>query len=260
MSNTIIHKRSSVITDGKPKLPSLTGITYGELAINYADGVETLAIKNSNNEIVEFKSKEYFENIIVENEEISISSTKYGNIKNPNILISEENYKNAGIAMNEHLLYSSAKNSPKFCKQFVLSFLDMANVNFSLENVNKVFEKWNRSTELYGTFFEHRFDYIVSYMAEEFNLTGTLEDVTLKVNDTAGGTIQLNTTTPDVSDGSWTGKYYTDYSVTATAIPADGYEFVGWSGSVTSDSVTIEAEVVTGGITIEAVFERSENN
>lgn len=31
-----------------------------------------------------------------------IFSTKYGNIKNPNVLISEENYKNAGIIINEY--------------------------------------------------------------------------------------------------------------------------------------------------------------
>lgn len=32
-----------------------------------------------------------------------IFSTKYGNIKNPNVLISEENYKNAGIITNEQV-------------------------------------------------------------------------------------------------------------------------------------------------------------
>ena len=32
-----------------------------------------------------------------------VFSTKYGNIKNPNILISEENYKNAGIVTNEQV-------------------------------------------------------------------------------------------------------------------------------------------------------------
>lgn len=64
MSQKIINKKSSVITeDGKPKLPSSDAIDYGEIAINYADGVETLSIKNSENEIVEFKSKEYYEDI-----------------------------------------------------------------------------------------------------------------------------------------------------------------------------------------------------
>ena len=81
----------------------------------------------------------------------------------------------------------------------------------------------------------------------------------MKINDADGGIIQLNTTTPDLSDGSWTGKYYTDYSVTATAIPTDGYEFAGWSGSVTSDSDTIEAEVEVGGIVLEACFRKMEN-
>lgn len=163
-----------------------------------------------------------------------------------------------GMAVDEHLLYSSAKKSEIFRKQFVLSFLDMANVNFSMENVTKIFEEWNSSTDIYGSFFEHRFDYIVPYMAEEFELSGTLENVTLKINDPNGGMIHLNTTAPDLSHGSWTGKYYTDYPVTVTAIPAEGYEFAGWSGSVTADSATIEAEVLAGGITLEAVFEKTE--
>ena len=93
-------------------------------------------------------------------------------------------------------------------------------------------------------------------MAEEFGLTGTLEEVTLKINDIEGGRIQLNTTYPDVSDSGWTGKYYTDYPVTLTAIPADGYRFVGWNGSITSDNVTIEAEILPEGIELEAVFEK----
>ncbi len=162
-----------------------------------------------------------------------------------------------GTAINEHTLYSAVKNNEKFRRQFVLSFLDMANVNFSEKNVNAVFEKWNTTPQIYGDFFEKRFECIVPYMAEEFDLTGTLENVTLMVNDTAGGMIALNTTTPDLSQGSWKGRYYTDYPVTVTAIPTDGYEFVGWSGSVTSKEVTVEADVLEGGIVLEAVFEKT---
>lgn len=162
-----------------------------------------------------------------------------------------------GMAIDEHKIYASCKENEEFCKQFVLSFMDMANVNFAEENIAKAFEKWNATTEEFGDFFEHRFNYIVPYMAEEFGLTGTLEGVTLKINDTEGGTVLLNTTTPDLSEGSWSGKYYTDYPITVTAIPTDGYKFVGWSGSVTSDNATIEAEIITGGITLEAVFEKT---
>ena len=70
MANKLIHKRSSVITDNKPKLPQADGLEFGEIAINYADGYETISFKNTENEIVEVRTKEYFENIINENEEV----------------------------------------------------------------------------------------------------------------------------------------------------------------------------------------------
>lgn len=160
-------------------------------------------------------------------------------------------------AIADHAIYSACKSSSEFSKQFVLSFLDIANVNLAYENVKRLYEDWDEElSDDLNQFFRNRFEYIVPYMAEEFDLTGTLENVTLKVNDTEGGTIKLNTTTPDVSNGSWTGQYYTDYPVTVTAIPADGYEFVGWSGSVTSKDAIIEAEVQPGGIVLEAVFEK----
>ena len=61
MSNIshIIHKNSSeknTDNDG-PKIPDANDIEYGEIAINYDKGNETLFIKNSNNEIIEFVNK-----------------------------------------------------------------------------------------------------------------------------------------------------------------------------------------------------------
>ncbi len=162
-----------------------------------------------------------------------------------------------GTAINEHTLYKGLKSNEKFCRQFVLTFMDMANVNFNYENVEKIFAGFGTPPDKFGSFFARRFEYIVPDMAEEFSLSGTLEDVNLKVNDSKGGTILLNTVKPDLSDGSWTGKYFTDYPITVTAVPEDGYQFAGWSGSVTSDSATIEAEIESGGITLEAVFEKA---
>ena len=74
MANKIIHKHSSVVTDGKPKLPTSSQIEYGELAVNYAKDNETISLKNSENEIVEFKSDKYYQEIINENEEITAAS------------------------------------------------------------------------------------------------------------------------------------------------------------------------------------------
>ena len=58
MSQHVYHKRSSVVTDGQPKLPAASAISIGEIAINFADGYETLSIKNSNDEVVPFSSDE----------------------------------------------------------------------------------------------------------------------------------------------------------------------------------------------------------
>lgn len=53
MSNMVIqHTR----TDVKDRIPSQNNISYGELAINYAKDSETIFLKNSENEIVDFKS------------------------------------------------------------------------------------------------------------------------------------------------------------------------------------------------------------
>lgn len=46
------HVRSKVVVNGQPKLPSSDSIIYGEIAINYAKGYETLSFKNDDEEIV----------------------------------------------------------------------------------------------------------------------------------------------------------------------------------------------------------------
>ena len=60
-TDTVCHKRSSVITDGIPKQPTTDQIDYGEIAINYAANGETLYIKNSENAIAKFKDDKYYQ-------------------------------------------------------------------------------------------------------------------------------------------------------------------------------------------------------
>ena len=51
----IKYPRSSVLEQsGYPKTPASSSLDYGEIAINYADGLETISIKNSDNSIVKF--------------------------------------------------------------------------------------------------------------------------------------------------------------------------------------------------------------
>ena len=52
----LIHANSNSIINGKPKQPSDTRIKYGELAVNYKKGSETIFIKNDEDEISSFSS------------------------------------------------------------------------------------------------------------------------------------------------------------------------------------------------------------
>lgn len=54
-NKSLLLKRSSTVEEnGLPKLPNADTMEYGELAINYAEGKETISFKNSANEIVCF--------------------------------------------------------------------------------------------------------------------------------------------------------------------------------------------------------------
>lgn len=47
----LLHVRSNQLIEGKPKLPTIDVIDYGEIAINYADGNEKISIKSSSDNI-----------------------------------------------------------------------------------------------------------------------------------------------------------------------------------------------------------------
>lgn len=53
----LIHKNSNVVDNKKPKLPEADKLEFGEIAINYGKGAETISIKNSENEIVAFQNE-----------------------------------------------------------------------------------------------------------------------------------------------------------------------------------------------------------
>lgn len=61
MGQSIQLKRSSVVTNGEPKLPQASQLDFGEIAINFAAGHETLSIKNNDGNIATFSSDSVFE-------------------------------------------------------------------------------------------------------------------------------------------------------------------------------------------------------
>ena len=58
--NYVSHKKSKVKNNGKPQLPSASALVEGEIAVNYAENVETLSIKNESGDVVTFSSDNYY--------------------------------------------------------------------------------------------------------------------------------------------------------------------------------------------------------
>lgn len=158
--------------------------------------------------------------------------------------------------LGERPIFKALKQNPDFLRQFVLTFMDIINTDFSEKKVSEVLGKYGKDTGWNHDFFLRRADYVIPQLKEEFDLKGTPEEVTVKVNDPDGGKITVNTCEPDISSGEWTGKYFTDYPIELTAIPNDGYRFTGWSGDVTSDADSIELTPAPGGSMVRAEFEK----
>lgn len=160
------------------------------------------------------------------------------------------------MPMNQHTVYKALKANEEFCKEFVLTFMDLANHNFEYGIVAEQLKKEENAEALHYEFFEKRFEVMVPALAREFELQGTLEDITLCVNNHNAGYVQINTITPDLTDGRWKGSYYTDYPVTITAVANEGYSFVGWKcGEEIIKDTQIEVKLTEGGCCWEAIFE-----
>lgn len=164
----------------------------------------------------------------------------------------------ADMPYNQGTLYKAFRQNEQFCKQFVLTFMDLLNTSFTVENAAEKLEKYGFDITYLNSFFEKRPEYMKTYLAKEFELTGSVERVTIKDLDETKGYVTINTIDLFQENGQWSGEYFTDYPVTVTAHPWDGYEFVGWSGSVEAADAVIEVPVTEGGIELKAEFRKIE--
>lgn len=187
--------------------------------------------------------------------------------------------------ITEWPIFSNLRKNEQFNQQFVLTFMDLVNTRFSVEYTTKVLNDLSITDNSRWEFFQNRLDYIVPYLAEEFDLSGTQETVTL-VSNLPGAPIRLNTIQPELAgywlatvpevpevemgwenteetpfvfsgEYRWSGSYFTDYPVT---VSTDQPGFSHWE--VTANGVTktytgttLEVPVAKGGVQIRAVFQ-----
>lgn len=67
----------------------------------------------------------------------------------------------------------------------------------------------------------------------------TENKVTININDSSMGIVKVNGYRIPFKNKSWSGKYLSGYKITIKAVPAKGYEFVGWTGGYEGDSASI---------------------
>ena len=201
-----------------------------------------------------------------------LDGMEWSNSKVSDNSYTKESDYNGGMKIGTQYIYTALKENTSFREAYVNTFMDLVNSIFSVKNVKKVMEEYGeinadyqsgnggtREMEFYTDFFENRADYIVPYMARELEITGTLEEVTISINDADAGMVKVNTV--EINDylddeKKFTGKYFTDYTIKLEAIPAEGYRFVGWSGELESSNSVEAVELKVGGTKINAFFEK----
>lgn len=182
----------------------------------------------------------------------------------------------------ESLLFENLMKNSEFRKEFVLNFCDLTNTCLSDEMLKTEFFRLyglmrepmirdldrfygdNRTVEDYEkesmdlhAFLERRYDSIMPYMKSEFGLQGTLEELNIEIEEKEGGTVVINHhVTPSFVGNVWSGRYFTDYPVTVTAIANQGYKFAGWSGDVRSTDTELSVMLQPGGTSVKATFVR----
>jgi len=196
---------------------------------------------------------------------------------------------------NEHpnnKLFKVLLANPEFCKKFVNTIMDLYNVNFHPDNylpklnkyaevysplMNGYFKRWGSP---WDTAYQNKVDEAKKYLNDIRNVmvynylptyfsgysgianigvsSGNLYDVTLSVTGVSGTTIKINTITPNISSGSWTGKYYSSVPITVTASAApSGYVFDGWAvtgGTPATSSAQTTTVTLTGNTQITAKY------
>lgn len=117
MAKHVIHAHSSVSTNGVPKLPEIDRIEYGEIAINYAASAETISFKNTNNELVQVKTDEYYQvkfddinQTIEDNELVTASALNDLNSKFDTIEIPDEVYIGSEIVGEPDIFIDTTEN------------------------------------------------------------------------------------------------------------------------------------------------------
>ena len=177
-------------------------------------------------------------------------------------------YKNFDAPTN--LFIDLFKKNTIFQNKFINTFCDFANEICTTTKVNKLLDEyvekyekivansqlrwWGAKSkeEGYATykdnflktidtiknFYENRPKYSLQQLKEYLGLKGELVKLNIIIN--GEGKIKINNIFPELNEGKWSGKYFTNIPINITAIPNEGIKFKEWNGDKTSNEETLE--------------------
>ena len=199
------------------------------------------------------------------------SSTKYNRNNLSNIM---KNNKD-----DMPVIFNALLKNEGFKAQFINTFMDLTAKNFDPDTVREKekpfynayypelsksfarFPNWantsnatNPCIDRMRYFFDNRPSYVPKMLAKALSLPDAV-NVNITTVNPAGGSIRLNTIDVDTSK-TFSGNYFPGTDITITAAPAEGYSFVGWRGSYSSNdlSITVSPEKA---VALQAVFVRN---
>ena len=98
-----------------------------------------------------------------------------------------------------------------------------------------------KESDVIKNFFEKRPKYSLQQLKEFLGLKEELVELNIIIK--GEGKIKINNILPELNEGKWSGKYFTNIPIIITAIPNEGNKFKEWSGDKASNEEILEVSL-----------------
>ena len=168
-----------------------------------------------------------------------------------NYFADESNSRFKADSVRQHIEDIAASVAPEIPQHFQhWSSWENLSVYWQNQNINSTLEEWVTEVDKIKEFTDNRIPYLTNHFENYFGIDGT-HNLTLNINNTEAGSVQLNSLT--LTDSSWQGEYFDNIPISIEAEANEGYVFSHWDG-VTGESGAELTIAMTADMTIQAVF------
>jgi uncharacterized repeat protein (TIGR02543 family) len=121
------------------------------------------------------------------------------------------------------------------------------------ENTLTSMNDWESNINVLREFAKYRDRYVRGHICDKFSLKGW-EKLEFDISRVGGGKIKVNSILIDRYP--WNGEYFLGVPIKLSALPSPGYQFTGWTGLASADSLSNTITVnLTGALSLTACFE-----